>query len=220
MTWIIQCVDGQIVRLTFSSFETERDQDYLLAGDGNDITTGQFFVWHGSKSPPNLISSGSEMWIRFTSDFEETSSGFLLLAICLPSTEILTCGENEFNCGHSVCLVDMWQCDGLTDCLDGSDEENCDSEAPTVTCPNTVMIGTDTGRSFATVTWTPIPTATDNTDILTSSDISCLDSRGNVVVSGGTNELGTTTVTCHATDAATNTGSCEFSITVVGKFDI
>ncbi|XP_022101847.1 hyalin-like [Acanthaster planci] len=95
--------------------------------------------------------------------------------------------------------------------------EVVDSEPPNVTCPDTVTMKTSTGRADAAVTWTPLPTSTDNVDLLTSSDIECVSSEGFAVVSRGLYGVGNTTVTCSATDAARNIGSCQFTIQVVDK---
>ena len=91
-------------------------------------------------------------------------------------------------------------------------------EAPIVTCPNNITnMGTDTGLNTAVVNWSPAPTATDNVDTINATNIVCQDDSGNVVMSGGTYDLGTTTVTCRVNDTALNEGSCQFVIEVVGK---
>ncbi|XP_038072761.1 uncharacterized protein LOC119741140 isoform X2 [Patiria miniata] len=91
-----------------------------------------------------------------------------------------------------------------------------DTEAPEVTCPSSVpSMSTDSGLSTAIVPWSPQPSATDNVDVFDSSNITCQDEAGNIVVSNGTYALGLTTVTCNATDVAGNEGSCNFTITVI-----
>ncbi|XP_022087623.1 hyalin-like, partial [Acanthaster planci] len=91
-----------------------------------------------------------------------------------------------------------------------------DIEAPEVTCPNSVpSMSTDVGLSTAVVTWSPLPSATDNMDVFDSSNITCKDDGGNLVESNGTYALGPTTVTCNATDMAGNQGFCNFSITII-----
>ena len=62
-----------------------------------------------------------------------------------------------------------------------------------------------TGPDGATVSW-PVPTATDDVD--DSVTVNCNKT------SGDTFPLGTTTVTCSATDAAGNTASDSFAVTV------
>ena len=34
---------------------------------------------------------------------------------------------HEFTCKSALCVPLSWQCDGDNDCIDGSDEENCDA---------------------------------------------------------------------------------------------
>ncbi|XP_022094182.1 uncharacterized protein LOC110981168 isoform X7 [Acanthaster planci] len=149
--WIIQCEEGQRVRVTFSSFKTERNYDYFRAGDGGNIASGEFFVWHGGKEAPNLISSGDQMWLRFTSDGSVTYSGFSLWASCIPSTDNPPCGGNEFDCGHSVCINGSWRCDYQTDCINGSDEVNCSSFEPATYSPNVTYCYN--GTSIPTSWW-------------------------------------------------------------------
>lgn len=79
-----------------------------------------------------------------------------------------------------------------------------DAEAPVVTCPASIIANTAPGVCTAVVTYSA--TATDNCPGVT---VSCSPP------SGTTFSLGTTTVTCTATDAASNTSSCAFSVTVI-----
>ncbi|XP_038049732.1 uncharacterized protein LOC119723239 [Patiria miniata] len=95
-----------------------------------------------------------------------------------------------------------------------------DTEDPEVSCPKSVPSQeTDLGMSSAVVSWTPMPSATDNVDNFTINNITCQDEAGNVVESDGTYSLGTTTVTCLVFDSAHNNGSCQFVINVVDTED-
>jgi hypothetical protein len=79
-----------------------------------------------------------------------------------------------------------------------------DTEAPIVTCPNNITQGNDSGESGAIVTY-PEPTVTDNCPGVT---VTCTPASGSFF------PIGTTTVTCTATDAAGNTAQCSFTVTV------
>ena len=68
-----------------------------------------------------------------------------------------------------------------------------------------------TGPTGATVTFTT-PTATDLVD--GTLPTTCVDQADDPVTSGDTFPLGTTTITCTATDTADNTGTATFTITV------
>ena len=79
-----------------------------------------------------------------------------------------------------------------------------DSIPPTITCPADIIASADPGLcSKSSVTYTP--TATDN---LPGVTVACLPP------SASSFNLGTTPVTCTATDAAGNTNSCSFSVTI------
>lgn len=44
-----------------------------------------------------------------------------------PSSEppTLQCGSNSFSCSNGKCVPASYQCDGVDDCYDNSDEANC-----------------------------------------------------------------------------------------------
>ena len=90
MTWIIVAPPDQKIRITFHTFESERNFDYFRAGDGDDIVANEFFLWHGSREAPELMSAENQIWLRFTSDGIATSVGFSLLASCVPWTGEIT----------------------------------------------------------------------------------------------------------------------------------
>jgi len=80
-----------------------------------------------------------------------------------------------------------------------------DDEDPVVVCPDNIIVNFDAGSCDAVVTWTA-RTVTDNCPgaAVTSSSHS----------SGDTFPLGTTEVTIEVTDAAGNTTTCSFDVTV------
>jgi hypothetical protein len=78
-----------------------------------------------------------------------------------------------------------------------------DTEAPTITCPADISVPNDPGQNGAIVNFTPI--VSDNCPGVT---FECNPPSGSFF------PLGTTTVTCNATDAAGNTASCSFNVTV------
>src|SRR5204863_9598184 len=80
-----------------------------------------------------------------------------------------------------------------------------DTQAPTVTCPANITKPNDPGQCTAVVTYAT-PTASDNCPGV--SAVTCTPA------SGSTFPKGTTTVSCSATDASGNSGSCGLSVTV------
>ncbi|XP_038063643.1 uncharacterized protein LOC119734296 isoform X2 [Patiria miniata] len=128
ITWLLTTEEELKFLITFLEFETQRDGDYLRAGDGNNTANDEFFVWHGTKHPQDFLSDGNQMWLRFTSNGYSSRDGFHLSASSVPSNETLTCIPGDVDCGHSVCIPGAWQCDGQSDCLDGRDELNCDED--------------------------------------------------------------------------------------------
>jgi len=78
-----------------------------------------------------------------------------------------------------------------------------DGEAPAITCPSSIISGTDAGLCKGVVTWTE-PTPTDN----------CSATAMSSHMSGAQFSVTTTTVTYTAMDAAGNTSTCSFDVTI------
>ena len=83
-----------------------------------------------------------------------------------------------------------------------------DREAPVVECPMNIVRGSDTGKNFATVTWSML-NVTDNSGEVISPTLSH--------DSGSEFAFGNHTVSVNATDSHGNTGGCSFSIEVRGN---
>src|SRR5947207_2834152 len=79
-----------------------------------------------------------------------------------------------------------------------------DTQPPTITCPANQTAIAPTGGTSTPVSYPP-PTASDNCPGVTTS---CMPP------SGSNFALGTTTVTCTATDTSGNTATCSFTVTV------
>jgi hypothetical protein len=80
-----------------------------------------------------------------------------------------------------------------------------DTQAPTITCPANVTATTGGPNNPSVVVTYPPPSASDNCPGVTAQ---CTPPSGSSFL------VGTTTVTCTATDAAGNTASCSFTVTV------
>jgi uncharacterized protein DUF4394/HYR domain-containing protein len=78
-----------------------------------------------------------------------------------------------------------------------------DTQPPTITCPANAVAVTPTAGGTGVVVCFPPPTATDNCPGVTTM---C------VPASGSPFPVGTTTVTCTATDASGNTATCTFTV--------
>jgi len=79
-----------------------------------------------------------------------------------------------------------------------------DTVAPTITCPANITTAAAAGQTSKVMTYSA-PVASDNLPGVTTS---CIPA------SGSSFPVGTTSVSCTATDAAGNTASCNFNVTV------
>src|SRR5439155_6591140 len=105
-------------------------------------------------------------------------------------------GTTTVNCTASDSLGQM---DSCSFAVAVNDDEN-----PTVTCPADKTQNTDANQCYATVTYTT-PTGSDNCP---GTTVLCSPASGSQFAKG------TNTVTCTATDATGNTGSCSFKVIV------
>ncbi|HKQ04913.1 MAG TPA: HYR domain-containing protein [Blastocatellia bacterium] len=79
-----------------------------------------------------------------------------------------------------------------------------DNQPPAITCPSPIAVGTDPNVATATVTYTP--TVSDNCSGVGAAVCS--------PASGTHFPVGATAVSCTVTDAANNTATCSFTVTV------
>jgi hypothetical protein len=85
-----------------------------------------------------------------------------------------------------------------------------DTEAPAITCPNTITVNSLTGECSATVN-VGIPTATDNCD----ANVVPVPSRSDQKPLTDPFPVGTTTITWTATDSSGNHSSCDQNVIVL-----
>ncbi|MFC7358603.1 proprotein convertase P-domain-containing protein, partial [Jejudonia soesokkakensis] len=118
--------------------------------------------------------------------------------------------DDEFPVGTTVLTFEATDSDGNTVSCDFTVVVN-DVDAPTVTCPDDITVGNDTGDCGAIVT-VPAPVFMDNCPV-DPADVT------NDYNAGGADAtdfypLGTTTVTYSYTDSGANTITCSVDITV------
>jgi len=114
---VLQTVPGEKIQLSFQSFSTERNFDFLRLYNGNSPTP--FFQTSGSDIPPTLVSDGNELYIEFNSDSSVVADGFVAEA------------ETYY---PPVCANGFVQTPGDTDCVcyPGWSGRLCDQEIPCV----------------------------------------------------------------------------------------
>lgn len=99
-----------------------------------------------------------------------------------------------------------WHIDDVQIC--GDVVAPVDTVPPTIDCPDNIIAVTGAPTQTGTIVTFPPPTASDDNPGVTTS---CNPPSGSIF------PVGTTTVTCTATDAAGNTATCSFTVTV---FDV
>ncbi|NXA31451.1 CDCP2 protein, partial [Eudromia elegans] len=78
--WSIRAAVGTSVRLVFTDFQVENDEqcsfDYVALFDGATVAAARLGHYCGSSSPPRTVSSGHELLVVFKSDFNIGGRGF------------------------------------------------------------------------------------------------------------------------------------------------
>ncbi len=140
-----------------------------------------------------------------TVEFAPTDNGACGEVVCAPAsgsffpvgtTTVVCTAEAGPSCGFTVTVNDV--------------------DDPAITCPGDIIaITAKPGDACVPVSFTV--TATDNCPGVT---VACVDQNGNPVMSGDCIPATTTctTVVCTATDAAGNTASCSFTVSVYDVF--
>jgi subtilisin-like proprotein convertase family protein len=169
-----------------------------LAGDGGSLDSWTLNVTTGTcctiTCPANITQSNDPNQCGAVVTYPApTSTGDCGTITCSPAsgsffpvgTTTVTCQSTGGSCTFTVTIND--------------------TQAPTIICPaNVTAVTAVCAGTTAVVTYTP-PTVSDNCPGVT---FVC------VPPSGSTFPIGVTTVTCTATDAAGNTATCSFTVTV------
>lgn len=75
--WLIKSASGEQITLTFLSYSTEEDYDFMTIYDGIDDSASILLDQHsGDTIPGPFTSIGDSLFIKFTSDGSYTSSGW------------------------------------------------------------------------------------------------------------------------------------------------
>ena len=74
--WLIDVTGATSIDLSFSAFDTEAGFDEVIVYDGNTTSATVLGTFSGQTIPPTITSSGSQLLVRFTSDFAHSESGW------------------------------------------------------------------------------------------------------------------------------------------------
>lgn len=109
-TWYIDADGADHVVLTFESFTTEHNYDYVKVYEGNTVATSALIgSYSGSTLPEPITSNSNQLTVTFTSDYSVTGSGFTAsyeslfadLDPCFNDTQIsLVSHEGYFGCPY------------------------------------------------------------------------------------------------------------------------
>ncbi|XP_077996691.1 uncharacterized protein LOC144449999 [Glandiceps talaboti] len=184
---------------TVGSFTCSCNSGYTLNADGLtcDDTTPPTVT-----CPQDQVSEydngGTTAVVTFTGESATDNDGTSPTVTCTPASgSVFNSGATIVACSATDAAGNVGSCTFTVTVQD--------TTPPTVTCPKNQLVAYDAKSTTAMVTYAG-ESATDNDG--TSPAVTCLPA------SGSTFNSGTTTVTCSATDAAGNAGSCTFTVTV------
>ncbi|SFA91372.1 CUB domain-containing protein [Flavobacterium swingsii] len=94
-TFTIAPTGASSVKLTFESFNTELNYDFLRIYDGPTTASTLLGTYSGTTIPPVINSSGGSLTLRFTSDNSTTKAGWVASWTCCDAKEINITGNGN-----------------------------------------------------------------------------------------------------------------------------
>ena len=76
--WLISPSNGKPITLNFYQFNTESGKDFITIYNGDNTSAPVLGTFSGSTLPPVLVSTGSKMLIRFTTDDQNNDFGWTI----------------------------------------------------------------------------------------------------------------------------------------------
>ncbi|XP_077990109.1 uncharacterized protein LOC144444534 isoform X2 [Glandiceps talaboti] len=123
-TWLVTLADNsdgyEYLSVDFTYLDTEVCCDGLSVGFGDDPTESDTKIgdYRGTEGR-SFTFSGRKLWFKFTSDLSITAKGFNLIVAASHGRECL----DGIQCANQKCVDNMYMCDDLDDCGDGTDED-------------------------------------------------------------------------------------------------
>ena len=171
----------------------------------HDIPVAYFDLLCQITCPANITAPSEQAQCGATVSFSTTDIGCAGVVCAPPSGSFFPVGTTTVTCAENA------SASAATDAAVVVAASSCsftvtvtDTVAPVISCPGDIAVSSDLGQCSAVVTFTV--TAADNCSGITVTANP---------PSGSTFPKGTTTVTATATDAAGNTASCSFTVTVI-----
>lgn len=185
--WILIIdISGNVVDSVFWNYSATEIADFNVTIDGFNITAADL-DWTGGGA--NLVlGCDNESYRRHGN----THSAADWNGICEPSDFGIP--NTDLYIGPEGCIADRSEAQVIAE-----------TESPVITCPSDMSVSIRTGEQFTIPDYTGTATATDNCPNFVVSQSPVIGTQVG---------LGATTITLTVTDAANNSASCTFTVTV------
>jgi|GEM_PF-526105 len=117
-SWLVQPAGAGRVTLNFNRFSTEGSFDFVTIYDGSSSSAAVLGAFSGSSIPQQVISSGSSLFVEFTSDGNTNVTGWeanytSITAQCFPLTSLLNSAGNVADGSNAKNYQDNLSCSWL-----------------------------------------------------------------------------------------------------------
>ncbi|XP_070581966.1 cubilin-like [Ptychodera flava] len=130
-----------IVNLNFPTDKKQSDSNYIEIRDGPSMRSSNMTLNLTGSTDASILSTYNSLWVKYVYKSDSGNAGGFPIRF---SYKTHVCNAT---CKNGICMHPDWICDGLDQCGDNTDEQNCPGKG----CPQTKGGGTSAGAIILTI---------------------------------------------------------------------